>query len=175
MSTHRRIRRKHLAVALHCSRNWLRERLKDHGLYESSRFSTIPDKDLDILVCHYKHRKPNSGIRYITGFLNLNGIKVQKERIRESLIRIDELGQTLRNHAAIDRREYEVPRPHALWHMDGHHKLIRWGIVIHGIVDGYSRTVSLRFFSIRTALTRIRLEFRLLLWRLAVITWVPLF
>ncbi|KAI5982901.1 hypothetical protein EDC04DRAFT_2616344 [Pisolithus marmoratus] len=31
-------------------------------------------------------------------------------------------------------------RPNALWHMDGHHKLIRWGIVIHGIVDGYCHT-----------------------------------
>jgi hypothetical protein len=29
-----------------------------------------------------------------------------------------------------------------MWHLDGHHKLIRWGIVIHGFVDGYSRLVS---------------------------------
>ena len=26
-----------------------------------------------------------------------------------------------------------------MWHLDGYRKLIRWGIVIHGAVDGYSR------------------------------------
>ncbi|KAF5309236.1 hypothetical protein D9619_012711 [Psilocybe cf. subviscida] len=40
------------------------------------------------------------------------------------------------------RQKYRVPRPNALWHIDGHHKLIHWGIVIHGIADGYSRTVT---------------------------------
>ncbi|KIJ99156.1 hypothetical protein K443DRAFT_62827, partial [Laccaria amethystina LaAM-08-1] len=36
-------------------------------------------------------------------------------------------------------KRYHVPRPNSLWHIDGHHKLIVWGIVIHGIADGYSR------------------------------------
>ena len=26
-------------------------------------------------------------------------------------------------------------------HLDGHHKLIRWRIVIHGAIDGFSRAV----------------------------------
>ena len=29
----------------------------------------------------------------------------------------------------------------ALWHIDGNHKLIRWGFVIHGGIDGYSRRI----------------------------------
>ena len=29
--------------------------------------------------------------------------------------------------------------PNSLWHIDGYHKLIRWRIVIHGGIDGYSR------------------------------------
>ncbi len=70
---------------------------------------------------------------------------MQKERVHESLIRVDGLHQSLCYHEVIDRRDYEVPRPHALWHMDGHHKLIRWGIVVHGIVDGYSRHVRTTF------------------------------
>jgi len=36
---------------------------------------------------------------------------------------------------------YHVRGPLALWHMDGNHKLIRWGFVIHGAIDGYSRKV----------------------------------
>ena len=26
-------------------------------------------------------------------------------------------------------------------HLDGHHKLVRWRLVIHGAIDGFSRTV----------------------------------
>ena len=75
------------------------------------------------------------------GFLQRFSVHVQRWRIRNALRRMDGLGQTLRNHAAIDRRKYSVPRPNYLWHTDGHHKLIRWGIVIHGFVDGFCRTV----------------------------------
>ncbi|KAI6114827.1 hypothetical protein EDD16DRAFT_1483344, partial [Pisolithus croceorrhizus] len=36
---------------------------------------------------------------------------------------------------------YYVKWPNAVWHINGHHKLIRWGIVIHGFIDGFCRTV----------------------------------
>lgn len=32
----------------------------------------------------------------------------------------------------------KVKGPNSLWHRDGNHKLIRWRIVIHGGIDGYS-------------------------------------
>ncbi|KAJ8381337.1 hypothetical protein SKAU_G00021150 [Synaphobranchus kaupii] len=41
----------------------------------------------------------------------------------------------------VHRRTYSVPAPLALWHIDGNHKLIRWRIVIHGCIDGYSRKI----------------------------------
>ncbi|KAI5986085.1 hypothetical protein F5J12DRAFT_728872, partial [Pisolithus orientalis] len=31
--------------------------------------------------------------------------------------------------------------PNALWHMDGHHKLIQWGIIIHGFINGFCHMV----------------------------------
>ena len=40
-----------------------------------------------------------------------------------------------------NRRHYSVPGLRSLWHMDGNHKLIRWGFVIHGCVDGFSRRI----------------------------------
>jgi len=58
-----------------------------------------------------------------------------------SLYRMDQLGQTLRNRDVIKRQKYKVPQLNYLWHMDGHHKLIRWGMVIHGIIDGCCQTV----------------------------------
>lgn len=41
----------------------------------------------------------------------------------------------------VSRRQYSVPWPNSLWHLDGHHSLIRWGLVIHGYIDGFSRQI----------------------------------
>ncbi|KAL4079798.1 hypothetical protein J3A83DRAFT_4086426, partial [Scleroderma citrinum] len=37
--------------------------------------------------------------------------------------------------------KYHIKWPNALWHIDGHHKLIWWGIVIHAFIDGFCQTV----------------------------------
>ena len=34
-----------------------------------------------------------------------------------------------------------MPGPNAVRHVDGNHKMIRWRLVIHGAIDGYSRTI----------------------------------
>ena len=39
----------------------------------------------------------------------------------------------------LKRRQYSVPMPNSLWHLDGNHKLIIRRIVVHGGIDGYSR------------------------------------
>ena len=72
---------------------------------------------------------------------NSQNSRIQRKRIYDSIKRVDNLGSLLRNRKETRRREYKVSRPNALWHVDGHHKLILWGIVIHGFVDGYSRAV----------------------------------
>ncbi|KAJ3714400.1 hypothetical protein C8R42DRAFT_567377, partial [Lentinula raphanica] len=61
---------------------------------------------------------------------------VQRRRVIESLQRVDRLGRVIRHRRLIERQPYKVSRPNALWHIDGHHKLIFWGIVIHACVDG---------------------------------------
>ena len=140
VSPARNIHLTRLSRAIGIHRHTLRTRIRESGLIR--RFSGITDHEIDIVVRRYKRLQPQGGLHYIIGHFRRCGIRIQKERIRLSLARVDRLGHTLRNHP-IDRRVYEVPRPNALWHLDGHHKLIRWGVVIHGIVDGYSRTVSL--------------------------------
>ncbi|KAL0978844.1 hypothetical protein UPYG_G00176460 [Umbra pygmaea] len=67
----------------------------------------------------------------------------QVSRVRESLRRVDPYGTELRalaNHT-LHRRQYSVPAPNAMWHIDGNHKLIRWRFVIHGGIDGFSRFI----------------------------------
>ncbi|KAG2070127.1 hypothetical protein BDR04DRAFT_933577, partial [Suillus decipiens] len=64
-------------------------------------------------------------------------LRVQQQRIIASIHCVDPLGTVLCQCTMIQQQQYKVSRPNTLWHMDGHHKLIHWGIVIHGIIDGY--------------------------------------
>lgn len=66
------------------------------------------------------------------------GYHIQRAKIRESLYRVDPLGVEDRCRRLLHRRKYSVPGPNSLWHIDGNHKLVRWRVVIHGGIDGYS-------------------------------------
>lgn len=118
----------------------LRKTIKEYGIVTG--FTQVIREDLDELVELYRIWKPEAGYRYILGWLQSHDIRVPQARILESLRRVDGLGQVLRTHASIDREQYSVPGSNYMWHMDGHHKIIRWGIVLHGIADGHCRTVS---------------------------------
>jgi hypothetical protein len=139
VSERRKITLTALSEALHLSRRTLRKHLILHGLYRS--FTNINDLELDTLLQDFKEKHPKSGLRYAIGYLKKLNVKIQRYRVRAALRRIDQVGQSLRRRTAISRRKYEVARPNSLWHLDGHHKLIRWGFVIHGITDGFSRAV----------------------------------
>ncbi|KAJ3890568.1 hypothetical protein GG344DRAFT_49221, partial [Lentinula edodes] len=90
--------------------------------------------------------KPNSGLRYLMGFLSQHGLRIQRRCAIGSLQRVDRLGRALQKKNLINRQEYKVKRPNALWHGNGYHKLIFWGFVIHAFVDGFSKTVRIFFF-----------------------------
>ena len=62
--------------------------------------------------------------------------------MRGSIHRVDPVSTAVRRSVAIRRRTYWVRGPNAVWHIDGHHKLIRWRFVTHGGIDGYSRTIT---------------------------------
>ena len=59
------------------------------------------------------------------GFLRSKGHRVQRERIRASLLGTDPIGLFERWSQAVRRRKYNV-RSLSLWHIDGNHKLIRY-------------------------------------------------
>jgi hypothetical protein len=108
-------------------------------------YTPISDQELDSLVLQYLQEHPTGGRAYVIGRLrSANSLKIQRQRVIDSMNRLNQLGQGMRHRVGRkkERRPYQVPRPNALWHIDGHHKLISWGIVIHGVADGYSRTVS---------------------------------
>ena len=64
----------------------------------------------------------------------------------DSINQVDHLGQGMQAmQQYIGKKtkwkQYHVSQPNVLWHIDSHHKLIAWGIVIHGVADGYSPKV----------------------------------
>ncbi|XP_048854384.1 uncharacterized protein LOC125722239 isoform X4 [Brienomyrus brachyistius] len=79
----------------------------------------------------------------IRAHLQSRGHLLQIFRVQESLRRVDPEGTELRALAnrTLYRRQYSVPAPNCMWHIDGNHKLIRWRFIIHGGIDGFSRLV----------------------------------
>ena len=65
------------------------------------------------------------------------------QRVRESMWRVDPDGLVTRslNLHITHRREYSVPAPLSLCHIDGNHKLIRRRFVVHGCIDDFSRKI----------------------------------
>ena len=102
-------------------------------------YTDIDAELLDIVVQDIHRQFPNWGEKSVRGHLNSLGVRVQRWRVRESLRRVCPSAVKDRFQLAIRRREYRVPYPNSLWHIDGYHKLIHWRIVIHGGLDGYSR------------------------------------
>ena len=119
-----------IACALQVSRTTLWRRLHESGVTLNG-YSDISDNALDTMVRCYQERNPNCGQALLNGYLCSRGIFVQRRRIRESVCRIDPLQQRIRWHPAITRRVYQVPGVNSLWHIDGHHSLVRWRFVIH--------------------------------------------
>ena len=127
-----------MAQMFECSCRTIQRRLKEFNI-EYNVYTDISDSQLDSMVSDIVSRLPCCGIRSMQSMLRANGIVLQRERVRESLHRVDPVGMQDRLRSRLHRRQYNVPNPNSLWHIDGYHKLIRWRLVIHGGIDGYSR------------------------------------
>ena len=127
-----------ITALISCSTHTIQIKLKEFGI-KFNRFNDITNEDLDDLVKEIVTNLPACGIRSIQTLLKVNGVILQRERIRESIHRVDPLGLETRLSRTLHRRQYNVASPNALWHIDGYHKLIRWRLVTHEGIDGYSR------------------------------------
>ena len=119
-------------------------RIKEFDIrLEVPKYSHISDAELGAKVLEIITQYPSSGIRIVKGHLASQSINITWERVRDILWEVDPEGILNRSikRPVINRRVYNVPGSLALWHIDGNHKLIRWGFVVHGGVDGFSRKV----------------------------------
>ena len=112
----------------------------EYGLQDMQGFSDLSDTDLDSLVNDFLERHSHFAVQvYISGYLKSIGLRIQRQRIRESLMRLNPDNRILHRGIIISRRVYYVPWPNSIWHLDGHHSLIRWRMVVDGCIDGSSR------------------------------------
>ena len=130
-----------IANILSISRSTLYRRLEDNHLSRDIRFAEISDREIDRIIRAIKADHPNDGERMMSGHLVARGIFIQRTRLRASIHRTDPVNTALRRSVAVRRRVYYAEGPNAVWHLDGHHKLVHFRLVTHGCIDGYSRTI----------------------------------
>lgn len=117
-------------------------RVEEYSLTTLQKFSNISDDDIDGIIKEYISRHGSTtGEPFMSGYFRSLGLHVQRSIIRSAMNRVDPHNTVLRWGTVVSRRTYFVPWPNSLWHIDGHHSLIRWKFVIHGGCDGKSRKV----------------------------------
>ena len=129
-----------IADCLHINRSTLWRRFR--GYNNSRHYTDISDADLDHVVSDIQSTSPNIRRSLMYGYLLSRGVHVQLYHVRDSMRRVSPIECSIRWHQVLRRRQYCVPGPNSLWHIDGHHSLIRWRFVIHGGIDGYSRYIT---------------------------------
>ncbi|XP_077407559.1 uncharacterized protein LOC144038728 [Vanacampus margaritifer] len=133
----------YIARLLGVSRWTLQRNMNSWGISVRALYSQLTNDELDNLVSQTHLCNPHAGYRLMMGLLRAQGHRVQWQRIRESMHRVDTAGIVLRMSTlrCVVRRTYSVPGPRSLMHIDTNHKLIRYNMVIFGGIDGFSRKI----------------------------------
>ena len=132
---------KQISDMLLVSRWTIRRRVVEFGIQKTTGFTDITDAELDGLVQQFM-LEHGSLIEWsmISGHLKSLGLRVQRQRVRESIVRVDPANVRVRWASVVYRWAYSVPGPNSLWHLDGHHSPVNWGFVVHGGI-GFSRCI----------------------------------
>ncbi|CAD6902099.1 unnamed protein product [Tilletia laevis] len=131
-----------IAIFLNCSRRTVQRRRDDLSLSKREQ-ADLSHEDLCQLVLDVRNKGTGQeGERAIKGAVRAQRINISRARLRLAVRETDPFRHLAARRRPIERRIYSVPFVNSLWHLDGHHKLIRWKIVIHAAIDGKSRTVT---------------------------------
>ena len=131
------------ANCLGVSVSTVRRRLRDSGIDLDQTYSKISDVDLDQLIRNIRLHFPRIGRRQMRAMLESDhGLRIQRFRVRLAMRRVDPPGAAIRWSEVHARRRYNVYGANALWHIDTHHSLVRWRLVIAGRIDGFSRLIT---------------------------------
>lgn len=135
----RQLSKKELAECAGIDPRTLSRVFEEKGHPLSHNTNTVSNDELRRLAEEFKLERPSQGYRMFKGWLSGKGIRASRSRVINAM---DPVDRAMRRPARRRRRrKYKVEGSNTLWHMDGHHKLIPWRFVIHGVIDGYDRTV----------------------------------
>ena len=81
------------------------------------------------------------GYRWMHAKCLQNYLVVSQDTVRIIMHIVAPAGIEKRKTRRLQRRRYLNPGPNFVWHIDGYDKLSRYGICIHGCVDGFSRAI----------------------------------
>jgi hypothetical protein len=92
-----------IADMLGVSERTIRRRRQELGVMigHENAYSAIPDDELDVFVRRILNLSPESGERMVIGSLRAQGMKVQRDRIRRSIGRVDPISREMRRRTVI--------------------------------------------------------------------------
>ena len=119
---------KDTATLLGVSQRTVERRMNEFDIRIGNCYSNIGDRDLESIVNNIVRDFPNVGYKRMSGLLLSRGLRIQQNRVRETMCSVDPCGTLFRTLSLrlVHRRRYHVPSPLSLWHIDGNHKLIRY-------------------------------------------------
>ena len=118
---------------MHCGK-----RVEEYRLQDIKGFDQLPDEELNKISTYISNHWTANGQNYVGGHLRSLGLRIQGRRVR----RVHPQNTALRwGGGGCFSSNLPSSMANSLWHLDGHHSLIRWKIVIHGCIDGFSRRI----------------------------------
>ena len=81
------------------------------GLQDQVNFTEMDDTCLDAITQHFVDSHPNCGVISLAGFLRSTGLRVQRYRFREILMRVNPRGVQIRFRQVLHHRRYNVTMP----------------------------------------------------------------
>ncbi|XP_039660045.1 uncharacterized protein LOC120561142 [Perca fluviatilis] len=115
-----------MAGILNVSLKTVKRRLRRFNLSRSTSYSDVTDVNLDAMIRDLAGGNEQLGPELVRAQLRAEGVRIQRRRVRESMVRINPRVAALRAMSQrLHRRSYRVAGPNSLWHIDGNHKLIR--------------------------------------------------
>ena len=117
-----------IAVLLGVGKRTVERQLEEFHLSIRATYSDMSNEELDAEITSILRNFPNTGYKCMTGLLLFRNVRIQQQRIREVMRRVNPKGTLLRalELNIVQRRKYQVRSPLALWHIDGNHKLVRY-------------------------------------------------
>jgi hypothetical protein len=121
------------------SKSFLKKALKRMGL-NRARAAVVSDKRIeDAVLNEVVGINRDFGYRPMNAILKKDhGIFVSEKRVLKAMNTVDQVGINFRKKKCLKRRKYYTAGPNYQWCIDGHDKLVPYGLAIHGCICSWS-------------------------------------